>query len=103
AIEPEPKNIKLLKENTKYFKNIIIIPKAAGNSSGEIELTIGIHSGAHYINATEDNKSNNRKILIQIDTIDNIFKEAGLEIIIFLKYLVFSFRSLIFLGSGSMA
>jgi len=85
AIEPEPKNIKLLKENTKYFKNVIIIPKAAGNSSGKIELTIGIHSGAHYINATAENKSKNRKILIQIDTIDNLFKELGLEIIDFFK------------------
>ena len=63
----------------------MIIPKAAGNSSGEIELTIGIHSGAHYINTTAEIKSNNRKILIQIDTIDNLFKELGLEIIDFFK------------------
>lgn len=85
AVEPEPINIKLLKENTKYFNNVIIIPKAAGNTSGEIELTIGIHSGAHYINTIAENKSNNQKILIQIDTIDNLIKELGLEIIDFFK------------------
>lgn len=85
AIEPEPKNVKILKENTKNFKNVMVIPKAAGNSSGEIELTMGVHSGAHYINPIVKKEAKNKRISIEIDTIDNYIKDLGLEIIDFFK------------------
>jgi len=85
AIEPEPKNIKILNENLKNFKNIIIIPKAVGNSSGKVDFLIGIHSGSHKINSQIRKKSNEKIIKVPIEKIDNLVRELNLEKVNFLK------------------
>ena len=85
AIEPEPNNVKMLKENSRSFKNIKIIPYAVGNTSGQIELTIGIHTGGHYIEPDTDKRANQKTITVRIDKLDNIFKKLKLDNIDFVK------------------
>lgn len=85
AIEPEPNNVKILKENCRSFKNIKIIPYAVGNSSGQIELTIGIHTGGHYIEPDINKRANQKTISVHIEKIDNIVKNLKLDVIDFVK------------------
>lgn len=85
AIEPEPKNVKIFNENLKNFKNIIIIPKAVGNSSGKVNFLIGIHSGSHKINSHLRKKSTEKIITVPIEKIDNLVRELNLEKVNFLK------------------
>ncbi len=85
VIEPEPNNVKLIKENTKIFNNVTIIPKAVGSKSGKVELLIGKHSGSHSIYTEDDYSPNDKIISIQIDLLDNICKELTLNLIDFIK------------------
>jgi FkbM family methyltransferase len=86
AIEPEPKNIKVFKENIRPFKNVILIPKAAGSYSGKIDLMIGIHSGSHRIDIHDDeNIFEKKKITVPLETLDNIVKDQNIDIINFVK------------------
>jgi len=85
AIEPEPKNIKVLMENIKPFKNVKIIPKAAGSTIGEIDLSIGLHSGSHTVNNHDFNISADNKITVPIVTLDKIAKDQDIDKINFMK------------------
>ena len=85
SIEPEPSNIKLLRLNTRNLKNIKIIPKAVGASSGQIELIKGIHSGAHHIKNNKIKHNAIKVIMVPIDTIDNIVKKLNITKIDFVK------------------
>ena len=85
AIEPEPKNINILKENLKKFKNVAIIPKALGSSSGKIDFSIGIHSGSHKVYTNSKKNSSEKIITVPIEKIDNLVRELNLEVIDFLK------------------
>lgn len=85
AFEPEPKNIKLLKENTKNLKNVLIIPKAIGNISGKIELLVHPSSGAHFIVSDLNPDPEDKIIMVQIEKLDKIFEELDLDIVDFVK------------------
>jgi FkbM family methyltransferase len=85
AIEPEPQNIRVLMENVKPFKNIEIIPKAAGSSIGEIDLSIGIHSGSHTVNNNNFSTSASNKISVPLETLDKIAKDQNIDEINFIK------------------
>jgi len=85
AIEPEPKNIKILNENLRNLKNILIIPKALGNSSGKTNFLIGIHSGSHKINTHIRKESTEKIISVPIEKIDNLIGELNIKKINFLK------------------
>jgi len=85
AFEPEPRNIVLLKENTKHLKNILIVPKALGNKSGNLELLIHRTSGAHFIAQDFNPDPDDKMIMVQIEKIDTIFEELELDIVDFVK------------------
>ena len=78
-------SIKVLIQNAKPFKNVKIIPKAAGSSIGKIDLTIGLHSGSHTVNNHDINSSADNKITVPIETLDKIAKDHGIEKINFIK------------------
>ncbi len=85
AIEPEVKNIILLKENTKDLKNVFIITRAVGNTTGEEDLLVFPLSGTHFIAPGVKPNTGQKIKRVKIDKIDNIVREFGLDIINFVK------------------
>ena len=85
AIEPEPRNLTLLKFNTKLFKNILIIPTAVGNISDKIDLNIHFTSGGHFIANNANLNKNYKKISVSIEKLDNIIAKLNLDLIDFVK------------------
>lgn len=85
AIEPEPNNLSVLKLNTLPYKNVRIIPQAAGDTSGRIDLLIGIHSGSHTLKIEDEDKINKKIIEVPIDSLDNIIDNLNLNRIDFVK------------------
>jgi FkbM family methyltransferase len=68
AIEPNPSSLKLLKENTKCFSNVVIVAKALGNRKGNVRIAGNGVSSA--INKSEG-------ILVEMDTLSNIATELN--------------------------
>jgi FkbM family methyltransferase len=81
AIEPEPRNLVLLRKNTKIFNNVIVVPKAVGDSKRKIKLFIANTSGGHSI---KRNKGHGY-IEVEIDLLDNIISELGAKRVDFIK------------------
>ena len=56
AIEPEPKNLELLRKNTKKYKNVRLVNKAVGERTGKTELYISKTSCDHSIKNVNNKK-----------------------------------------------
>jgi len=73
AIEPEPNNLKILKENVDLngLKNVIIVPKALYDKPGKKVSMKGEGVGAYV---SEDSEG-----LVETTTLDEIIEETGLK------------------------
>ena len=73
AIEPEPNNLKILKQNVELNKliNVIVIPKALYDKPGKMVSIKGEGVGAYV---SEDDEG-----LVETTTIDKIVEETGLK------------------------
>jgi len=82
AIEPEPRNVELLKRNVERnaLVNIAIVNKAAWNKCGKAPLYLGISSKTHSLITPS-----NGQIQVCVDTLDHIADELGLSHVDFVK------------------
>jgi FkbM family methyltransferase len=88
-IEPEPKNIQTLQQAlSKWkYKNVSIVPKGAWSESGKLELSLSPNKGDHKIEIAQIIHDNDlllentfeKKILIEVNTVDNIITSEQLE------------------------
>jgi len=81
AIEPASSNIRYLVRNTSSFENVIVVPLAAGSSSGDGNLTLSWATPCHTLIP----HSGNRTETIKIDTLDNIVSNLRIEKVEFIK------------------
>ncbi len=81
AVEPEPNNVLFLRKNVKNKKNVIIIPKAVGNSKKTIKLYISKFPDEHSIK----HNYGYGYVKVKITTLDNIVSTLKLKDINFLK------------------
>ena len=86
ALEPEPSNFRLLKENIKVNKasNVIALPIAASNYDGYIDLYISPSSGSHSVEVYNDleMRASSKyigKIKVPCIKIDTLLKMLGLS------------------------
>lgn len=82
AIEPDPNNIALLKENIKIngCNNVIVIGKAAGSSKGKAKLYLSAISWGHSLYGKGLNF-----VEAEVDTLDNIASQLKLKKVGFIK------------------
>jgi len=82
AFEPDPKNLKTLKESIKKsnLKNIVLINKALGDTVREVKLESANHYSSIVI------KTSKKTILeVQQTTLDNEMKNLGISKVHFIK------------------
>ena len=68
AVEPNPSSLTLLRQNTKNFSNVAIVPKALGNRKGNARI-----AGEGAGSAINENEGT----LVEMDTLSNIAAELG--------------------------
>lgn len=78
AIEPEERNLRLLKKNVKSLKNVKIVPKAVGAFNGVAELIVSELSGTHQLSLYPYPENPRDKKAVSIATLDNIIQEFEL-------------------------
>lgn len=105
AVEPEAKNLELLRENTKNYRNIIVVDKAAGERTGKTKLCISPSSVDHSINLNYyDSKTINRGeenfSEVEVDTLANILSNLGVSEVNFLKIDVEGAEKEVLRGAG---
>ena len=87
AIEPDRKNIETLNmailEND--FKNITVVEKGLWSEKKVLEFNISNRPGEHSLCAADVNRYENRTVKIEVDTLDNILDDLGVEDASFLK------------------
>jgi FkbM family methyltransferase len=97
-IEPEPENVSKLRlamENLKY-RNVIIVPKGAWYKKATVQLSLSPNKGDHKIEVPGIRMDNDfrpentyeKKVEIEVDTIDEILREYGLKNIHFMNVTV---------------
>ena len=80
AIEPEPRNLELLKRNVQKYDNVIVIDKAVGNRKGKTKLYLSETSCEHSII-----NRGARSIQVEIDTLSDILSGLGISRVDFVK------------------
>jgi len=82
AIEPEPRNLRLLKHNVEHnmLTNVRIVPKAISNYSGKGKLFLISNDEGHSLN-----RVSNIHIEVEVDCLDNIVSYLGLNHVDFVK------------------
>jgi len=89
AFEPDPKNLKTLKESIKKsnLKNIVLINKALGDTVREVKLESANHYSSIVI------KTSKKTILeVQQTTLDNEMKNLGISKVHFIKMNIIAVR-----------
>lgn len=84
AIEPSPRNIECLKQNTIEYDNVKIVEKAAWNESDTVQINYGVAPDDDSI-LTPDKGGQGEYVDVEADTISNIAKRRDIEKIDFLK------------------
>ena len=82
AIEPDPDNFSVLQKRTSEYNNIVLVNKGVWNEKTVLDLNISsdckeCHSLIYHFD--------NETISIDVDTLDNILSEIGIQKIDFLK------------------
>lgn len=82
AIEPEPRNLALLRENghRNGFNNVVIIGKACGSHKAKVPLYVKPGCGAHSLLPISSHR-----IEVEMDTLDNLAPELALDHVDFIK------------------
>ena len=82
AIEPEPKNIGLLRKNIEIngIKNVIVLDKAISARSGKVKLNLFHLTGFHSLIYPSDNQ-----IEVEAKSLDDIVTELKLNRVDFIK------------------
>lgn len=82
AFEPDPKNLKVLKENVKKsgLKNIVLVNKALGDTEKKVEIESANHYSSVVIKTTK-----RPTFRIQQTTLDNEMKNLGVSKVHFIK------------------
>lgn len=83
AFEPDPRNLKILRENVASAKinNIIVIEKALSNKNSKLRLK----SKFWLSSVSEDEKDDDKNIEVYCTTLDNIIKRIGISKVDFIK------------------
>lgn len=85
AIEPEPKNLKFLSLNVRFhgYRNILIVNKAVWSSRGKLRLYTTTTATGHTLTPSVfsyvDKPLTGKVIKVEVDTLDNILAELGIE------------------------
>lgn len=85
AIEPQEENYRMLKRNVEANckNNVILVRKAIGDRKGLIKLVTppNFHAGTHIVFQEEGSNAYE----VEVDTLDNILSELGINKVDFLK------------------
>lgn len=89
AIEPELNNLRLLQRNIEANKlrNVVIIPKGVWSGRGKLRLNVSWNQTGHsfYQDDCYGTKGTNDFEEVEVDSIDNILSELGIERVDFIK------------------
>ncbi len=89
AIEPDEKNMEVLKMNVEAngLTNVVFVKKGLWSHSGDLELMINNRQGEHsfIINDDFSKYDNIIKIDVEVETLDNIMEELKIDKVDFVK------------------
>jgi len=82
AIEPDRNNVEFLEMNIKRagLKNVVVVQKGVWSKRGELKFYQGSSPGTHSLT-----KKTQRFTIIEVDTLDSILYELGVEKVDFIK------------------
>ena len=84
AIEPEPKNLDMMKRNIQAnrLKNIIIVPKGVWSGKGTLKLNLSSYIGEHsFVSKVDSDTFAEAKV----DSLDDILRELNIKHVDFIK------------------
>ncbi|GAB7020482.1 hypothetical protein JCM18750_33430 [Halostagnicola bangensis] len=84
AIEPSPRNAEYLHKNTQNYENIEVLNVGAWDQSSTLELQEGKHNSEDSI-IDPDDGGTGTKVEINVDTIENIANDIGVDKVDLLK------------------
>ncbi len=89
AIEPDEKNMEVLKMNVEAngLKNVVFVQKGLWSHSGDLELMINTRQGEHSFIINDDFSKYDDiiKINVEVETLDNLMEELNIGKVDFVK------------------
>lgn len=84
SFEPDPANLRQLKQNARYLGNITIHDNAVGGENGEISFYVDPHRGSS--SSTQKLRDRQREIKVETKTLDTLLEELAIDNIDILKF-----------------